>query len=98
VYQVIRTEGEYEPWWFFEDWMDFIVESADYADFQEAVAAYERAAEKLSVVYPFQKTKETYLTAYWSDGEIRFCENCDDDVQLYHGLMLLQDGKKLLQE
>lgn len=98
MYQVIRTEGEYEPWWFFEDWMDFIVESTEYADFQEAVAAYEQAAEKLSEAYPFQKTKEVYLTAYWSDGEIRFCENCDDDVQLYHGLMLLQDRKKLRPE
>ena len=78
--------------------MELSVTATDYADFWWEVAVDELDAEKVSVVDPIQKTKETYLTAYWSDGEIRFCENCDDDVQLYHGLMLLQDGKKLLQE
>jgi hypothetical protein len=95
MYQVMLTECEYEPWWFFEDWEDHVVQVKEFSSFEEAVQEFYRESQELSNKYPFQKTKNTYLTAYWNESEIHFCDNCDDDIQLFHGLLLLKDKKKI---
>lgn len=38
------------------------------------------------------KLKNT-LAAFWCDEEKCFCEECDDDLQVYHGLLVLKDGE-----
>jgi hypothetical protein len=34
--------------------------------------------------------KVTFLSAFWNDGDERWCEECDDDLQQYKGLALLK--------
>lgn len=98
MYHVYKTKGEYEPWWFFEGWEELITLREAYAEFQEAEVRFRELAEELSRKYPHQKTKKKYLTAFWDEQEVHFCESCDDDIQVYHGVMLLQEGHVLLAE
>ena len=37
--------------------------------------------------------KKDCFFAFWSEDEINFCEGCDEDLQLYHGVILMKDGK-----
>ena len=41
--------------------------------------------------YTYVNTKPNYLTAFWNDGEERRCEECDEDLQQYFGLALLEN-------
>lgn len=95
MYQVYLTEGEYEPWWFFDDWKTLIIEEKTFKNLEEAVEEYNSEFFKLSNTYPYQKTKKSFLTAFWCDEEKVFCESCDDDIQIYHGVMLLKDEQRI---
>ena len=37
--------------------------------------------------------KKDCFYAFWSEDEINFCDGCDEDLQLYHGVILMKDGK-----
>ena len=37
--------------------------------------------------------KQDCFFAFWSNNEQCFCEGCDEDLQLYHGVILMADGK-----
>ncbi|WP_163652864.1 DUF1033 family protein [Listeria sp. PSOL-1] len=92
-WQVIQTKGEYEPWWFFENWQETI--EADYA-FQmkeEAFQKYNELTNILIKTYPKHRLKKEVLFAAWNEEEVEYCESCDDDIQVFHGIILLCDGK-----
>lgn len=95
MYQVITMLGENEPWWFFDDWQEDIQSIEEFAEFSTALARFEHHFLKSHSSYPEIKTKENYLVAFWHPEEVRFCEDCDEDLQLYHGILLLKDGKKI---
>lgn len=95
MYQVIRTYGEDEPWWFFDNWREMIVEENQYPSFNQALASFEKQYQQLCEAYSNRKEKPPFLIAFWNEGEVEFCEDCEDDLQLYAGLLLLKDGKKI---
>lgn len=95
MYQIFFTEGEYEPWWFFEDWKTLVLSETSFPTYEEAVRSYNEHDEQLTSKYPFKKTKGNYLVAYWSEDESVYCESCEDDIQLYYGLMLLKNDKAI---
>ena len=40
MYQVIKMFGDWEPWWFLDDWQDDIIEEQTFEYFEEAVSFY----------------------------------------------------------
>lgn len=93
MYQVFQTKGEYEPWWFFDDWQSFIIEQHSFVDFKDALSVYDELEIKLTKQFPSYQTKQPYLTAFWDSEERIYCESCSDDIQIYHGVMLLRNGQ-----
>ncbi|AQY52516.1 hypothetical protein PWEIH_13520 [Listeria weihenstephanensis FSL R9-0317] len=91
-FQVIVTKGEYEPWWFFEEWQKDIESIFTYTEKEEALAKYQTLAEKLRDIYPHSAVKKSVLLATWSEDETQYCEECEDDIQTFHGLILFQNG------
>ncbi|EUJ39191.1 DUF1033 family protein [Brochothrix campestris] len=89
---VIETESFNEPWWFFEDWREDIISERQLATESLALTAYQSAFERLATTYPYHQVKEQQA-AFWCEEEKSFCEECDDDLQVFHGLLLLKDGK-----
>ncbi|WP_430534650.1 DUF1033 family protein [Listeria rocourtiae] len=90
-FQVIVTKGEYEPWWFFEDWEKDIESSFAYTEKSDAISQYQVLATELMENYPNSAVKKNVLLATWSEDETQYCEECDDDIQTFHGLILLVD-------
>lgn len=37
--------------------------------------------------------KKTVLLATWSEDETQYCEECEDDIQTFHGLILFQNAE-----
>ncbi|EUJ24925.1 DUF1033 family protein [Listeria grandensis] len=87
-FQIIVTKGEYEPWWFFEDWQKDIESSFTYTNKQEAMEKYQMLAQQLMTTYPNNAVKKEVLLATWSEEETQYCEECEDDIQTFHGLIL----------
>lgn len=91
MYQVIIMYGDNEPWWFFEEWQEDIVEEKEFDSLAQAECYYIKKWQELSSSYTYINTKANYLAAFWNDGDERWCDECDEDLQQYKGLALLKD-------
>ncbi|MBP1045243.1 DUF1033 family protein [Enterococcus sp. BWM-S5] len=93
MYQVITMYGDNEPWWFFEDWQEDIVEKREFDCLDEAATYYLQQWQEISSEYTYTNAKPNYLSAFWNEGDERWCDECDEDLQQYKGLALLQNDK-----
>lgn len=93
MYQVVAMYGDNEPWWFFEDWREDVIFEREFADFEAAHHFYEQEWYKLHSKNQFKAHKPNYLAAFWNEEDVRWCEECDDDLQQFSGLALLKDGQ-----
>ncbi len=93
MYQVITMYGDNEPWWFFDEWREDIVEEKQFETLEAAERYYVAKWQELSPNYSYINTKPNYLAAFWNDGDERWCEECDEDLQQYQGLALLKDDE-----
>ena len=98
MYQVIVMYGDNEPWWFFEEWQDDIVEEHEFECLEEAVTYYLQKWKEISSDYTYTNAKPNYLAAFWNEGDERWCEECDEDLQQYVGLALLKDYQSVSQQ
>ncbi|KGR88738.1 hypothetical protein CD30_18070 [Ureibacillus massiliensis 4400831 = CIP 108448 = CCUG 49529] len=88
MYKIIYMKADYEPWWQFDGWEENIVTTDVYEtedDFREAI---EKKLTTFHSKYPNMETKDEIYYAFWSDEEREYCEACDDDIQIYHGLII----------
>ncbi|WP_230874960.1 DUF1033 family protein [Lysinibacillus cavernae] len=94
MYTIIYMKADYEPWWKFEGWEAFIQTQ----DTFEAKELFERALQqKLSHFrssYDNEATKEGQYWAFWSEDESFYCDACDDDAQVYHGIIACKIKEK----
>lgn len=95
MYQVIQIYGENEPWWFFDDWEEDIVSEENFESFEMAEQAFMTLYDTFENEYAELKCKNPYLVAFWNPEELIYCEDCDEDLQAYRGLMLLKNKNKL---
>ncbi len=95
MYQVITMFGDNEPWWFFENWEEDIQDEKIFDSFEEAKAEYEKQWIAIHQKYEYINAKSNFLSAFWNEGEERWCEECDDDLQQYKGLALLKENQPL---
>lgn len=95
MYQVIQMYGDNEPWWFFENWKEDIIEEQNFTDFEEAKVYFEETWLALRESYHYIQDKPNYLAAFWNEGDDRWCEECDDDLQQYMGLALTHNYQPL---
>lgn len=92
MYQVITMYGDNEPWWFFDDWQEDIVQEKTFDNLTDAETYYVEVWQKLSQNYTYVNTKPNYLTAFWNDGEERWCEECDEDLPQYPIILAKQNS------
>ncbi|EOT30662.1 DUF1033 family protein [Enterococcus saccharolyticus] len=95
MYQVITMYGDNEPWWFFEEWQADIQEEVTFSTLEEAQSFYRKKWNLVYEEYSYIHAKPNYLSAFWNDGDERWCEECDEDLQQYKGLALLKDYQPL---
>lgn len=98
MYQVITMYGDNEPWWFFEEWREDITKEQTFLTLTEAEAYYQDQWMQLRQKYTYIQARPNYLSAFWNDDDERWCEECDDDLQQYLGLALLQNYEPVIVE
>ncbi|MEI5908889.1 DUF1033 family protein [Bacillus spongiae] len=93
VWHVYETRGEYEPWWFFEGWESSISKESTFISKENAMDYFIQRIEALKRHNPNVKAKSYSTIAFWKKEEKIFCEACDEDLQLYTGLILMYGDK-----
>lgn len=93
IYEVVYMKADYEPWWMFEDWEKMIQSKRTFTSAEEALKYLDELKKEFGEKYTYQEERKQCFYAYWSDSERIFCEGCDDDVQIFHGIISLADGK-----
>lgn len=90
MYQVIKMYGDVEPWWFLDGWEDDVISRAAFARYEDALTAFQKELSRLSERFPKKKTKNGTMAAFWDENDQHWCEECDDYLQRYHSLMLVE--------
>lgn len=88
MYKIIYMKADYEPWWQFEGWEEHIISESSYDDEQAFQDALSQLVIEFRARYENETCKQDRFYAFWSDDETEFCEACDDDAQIYHGIIV----------
>ena len=93
MFEIVYMKAEFEPWWMFDGWEENVLSRRAFEEIQEAKECLEEILATLREKYSNESIKKDCFFAFWSDDEINLCEGCDEDLQLYHGVILMKDGK-----
>lgn len=91
MYKVIYMKADYEPWWQFEGWQDYVVSESIFDCKMEAEGFLQKMLADMSLKYTNKRHNKDRFWAFWSEEESGYCEQCADDAQIYHGLIWLDD-------
>lgn len=90
MYRVIKLYGACEPWWFLDGWEKDVVASKSFESYEAAWRFYQKEWVYLSETYPQKKNKTAVMTAFWNPSEKIWCDECDEYLQQYHSILLLE--------
>lgn len=88
MYKIIYIKADYEPWWQFDGWEQHIVSTEAFNCKQQFNAAFIKLLTKFREKYENEVCKHERYFAFWSEEECEFCEACDEDAQIYHGIII----------
>lgn len=93
MYEIIYMKADYEPWWMFEGWEETIRRRHAFSNSLEAKQYLEELVTELRSAHDFEIQRKDSFYAFWSKQEQVYCEGCDDDMQLFHGIIVMKDGR-----
>lgn len=82
-------KADFEPWWKFEGWEEHIVTAENYQTIEQCEEALASKLQEFRVQYAHERSKENKYWAFWNEQEQCYCEGCEEDQQIYHGIMLI---------
>jgi hypothetical protein len=95
MYQVVEMYGDWEPWWFIEEWEKDVTKKQNFEHFEDALSAYETEWGHLKAALPSYKSRQNLLAAFWNKEDKRWCDDCNEYLQQYHSILLLKDGNEV---
>ncbi|MEE1130628.1 MAG: DUF1033 family protein [Caryophanon sp.] len=88
MYEIIVMEADYEPWWQFDGWEDYVIKKFQFDTEFELEAHLQMLLRMYRQKYPNEECRNEIFYAFWDENEQFFCDACDDDAQLYHGIII----------
>ncbi len=88
MYKIIYMKADFEPWWQFEGWESHILSTHQYETEEAYICALEKVLAKFREEFQHEEMRKERFIAFWNDDECTYCEGCDEDAQVYHGLVL----------
>ena len=87
MYEVIYMKADYEPWWAFEGWEDHVLERVSFEKEEDARLYLDNRLIEFRRKFPKEESREDRFWAFWSVKEQCYCESCEDDLQIFHGII-----------
>lgn len=88
MYKIIYMKADFEPWWQFDGWEQYIQKIYQYETEQAYMQALNMLLADFRHQFEHEELRKERFIAFWNDGECEFCEGCDEDTQIYHGIIL----------
>lgn len=95
MYLVIKMYGDMEPWWFLDGWEADIVSSKEFTDYELALNDYQKEWDVLSEQFSHHESKQDTMVAFWDTDDQYWCDECDEYLQRYHSLLLIESKEVL---
>jgi len=92
MWSIMQTKSDAEPWWFLDGWQDDVIDEWTFSTKEEAIIFFKNKMKKMMLLYPNMRAKRGSQFAFWNEEELLFCDSCDEDLQLYHGFLILNEG------
>ncbi|WP_036198518.1 DUF1033 family protein [Ureibacillus sinduriensis] len=90
MYQIIYMKADYEPWWQFEGWESTIVSTTLFETEKEFQEGLQATFMDFRQKFEHEASKEDKYYAFWTEEEREYCEACEDDIQIFHGIIINQ--------
>jgi len=92
MYKLIYMKADYEPWWQLEGWESHIVSERIFETKEELEQTLKQMLETFRKKYDHEESREGKYFAFWSEDEKNYCEACDENLQIFHGLIVQEVG------
>ena len=92
-WRVHKIKSDCEPWLFLEGWEKDIIETIEFEKKEEALRYYAMMIYEFHQKYSSVRSDELALFSFWNEGEKEFCEACDDDLQIFHGVLFAKNDE-----
>ncbi|PID15083.1 hypothetical protein CSV63_09865 [Sporosarcina sp. P34] len=93
MYEVVYMKADFEPWWMFEEWRDYCVSSKTFTNIKDTELYVKELIGKMEPCFEHYEMRKGCFHAFWSTSEKYYCNGCEGDLQLYHGIIVLLDGE-----
>jgi len=93
MWEVIIIRADYEGWWLFEGWQDFIIyqEQADTEEKFEKI--YKERLKLMREKFTNEVIGKYNIHAFYNNCELHYCEDCEEDLQIFYSLIPLKNGE-----
>ncbi|KAA0956470.1 DUF1033 family protein [Planococcus sp. ANT_H30] len=92
MHDIIYIRANFEPWWMFEGWQDQIISQQQFTLAENARNCLEELKKEFSQRFVESEQREVAFSCYWNEEEVEYCESCEEDLQIFHGLIWLFNG------
>lgn len=93
MYQVAIVKADYEGWWLFDEWKDNIYKSYDFDTCEAMETFYHELVYTMTADYHSYKKGKYDMIAFFNVCELEYCEDCEEDVQIYYTPIMIADGE-----
>lgn len=95
MYELVILRADYEGWWLFEDWREKVIASETFTDYQQLKAVYEIKLAYMRDHFSNEVTGKHNIHAFYSNCEIEYCADCEEEMQIYYSVIVLNNDKIL---
>ncbi|MCG1009150.1 DUF1033 family protein [Salinicoccus sp. ID82-1] len=90
---IVILKADYEGWWLFEGWQDNIIRQYSYDSEKDMREAYAEVKQQMGEKFHSSKDGKYRLTAYFNGCELEYCDDCDEDLQIYYTPMMIKNDE-----
>ncbi|WP_436853833.1 regulatory protein MsaA [Staphylococcus caeli] len=93
MWTVAKIRADYEGWWLFSDWPEQIIKQYDFENYDDMLSYYRNLIIKSKKDYDNYLVGKYNIHAFYNNCELGFCEDCDEDLQIFYSYIVLNDNE-----
>ncbi|EGQ3109487.1 DUF1033 family protein [Staphylococcus pseudintermedius] len=93
MWEVAKIRADYEGWWLFDDWPEHIIDSQKFETFEAFEQAYQHMIQQAKTDYDNFIVGKHNIHAFYNNCDLNFCEDCDEDLQIFYSFITLKNEK-----
>lgn len=93
MYQVAVLKADYEGWWLFEGWQEDLTDIKDFDSEDAMIQYYRQLVEEMNADFHSCQKGKYGLFAFFNACELEYCEECEEDLQIYYTPLCLKDNE-----